>query len=102
MQKSKRTKALEIPPKVKRIVHERDGYRCLVCGSYNGEPVAHFIRRSQGGKGVAENVVTLCYRCHMMFDQGCDRRAIEAHLERYLRSKYPDWDREKLYYKKGE
>ena len=35
-----------------------------------------------------------------MYDQGSDRRAIEAFTEEYLRSKYPDWDREKLIYKK--
>jgi hypothetical protein len=36
-----------------------------------------------------------------MYDQGSDRRAIEAYTEEYLKSKYPNWDREKLVYKKG-
>jgi hypothetical protein len=35
-----------------------------------------------------------------MYDQGSDRRTIEAYTEKYLRSHYPDWDREKIVYKK--
>jgi hypothetical protein len=37
-----------------------------------------------------------------MYDQGSDRRAIEGYIEKYLKNLYPDWTREKLYYKKGE
>jgi 5-methylcytosine-specific restriction endonuclease McrA len=65
-------------------------------------PNSHFIRRSQGGLGIPENIVTMCMRCHQMYDQGSDRRAIESHTEKYLKSLYPDWSREKLYYKKWE
>ena len=36
-----------------------------------------------------------------MYDQGIDRKAMEAYTENYLKSKYPKWDREKLIYKKG-
>ena len=35
-----------------------------------------------------------------MYDQGIDRKAMEAFVENYLKSKYPEWDREKLIYKK--
>ena len=38
----------------------------------------------------------------MMYDQGSDRREIEAFTERYLRSKYPNWDKTKLVYRKWE
>ena len=102
MPKSKRAKACDIPKKVKDIVWERDQYRCIICGSHEGQPNSHFIRRSQGGLGCERNIVTMCYRCHMMYDQGVDRRAIEAYTEKYLKSLYPDWSREQLYYKKGE
>lgn len=102
MPKSKRAKACDISKKVKDIVWERDGHCCIICGSFNAMPNSHFIRRSQGGLGIEENIVTMCMRCHSMYDQGSDRRAIEAYTERYLKSKYPDWDREKLIYKKWE
>ena len=99
--KSKRAKACDISKKVKEIVWERDGHRCIICGSFQAMPNSHFIRRSQGGLGIEENIVTMCLRCHSMYDQGVDRRAIETYTERYLKSKYPNWDRERLIYKKG-
>ena len=100
--KTKRAKACDISKKVKDIVWERDGGKCIICGSIYAMPNSHFVRRSQGGKGIPENIVTMCQRCHMMYDQGSDRRAIEAFTEKYLKSIYPDWNREKLYYKKWE
>ena len=100
--KSKRAKACDISKKVKDIVWERDNHRCIVCGSNQAMPNSHFIRRSQGGLGIPENVVCMCRRCHMMYDQGSDRKAIEAYTEKYLKNLYPDWSREKLIYKKWE
>lgn len=100
--KSKRAKACDIPKSVKDIVWERDGRKCIICGNRYAMPNSHFIRRSQGGLGIEENIVTMCMMCHRMYDQGIDRKAIEAYTERYLKSKYPNWDREKLIYKKYE
>lgn len=102
MLKSKRAKACDISKKVKDIVWERDGGKCIICGSRYAFPNSHFIRRSQNGLGTEENIVTMCQRCHSMYDQGVDRRAIEAYTEAYLKSIYPNWDRTKLTYKKGE
>ena len=99
--KSKRTKALDISPEVKAAVAERDGGRCVLCGR-PGAPNAHFIPRSQGGLGIEENVVTLCIECHNRYDNGAFRAQTEAELEAYLRRLYPDWSREKLYYRKEE
>lgn len=98
--KSKRAKACDIPKKVKDIVWERDNHCCIICGSNQAMPNSHFIRRSQGGLGIEENIVTMCMRCHSMYDQYIDRTAMETFVENYLRSKYPDWDKEKLFYKK--
>lgn len=52
--------------------------------------------------GIEENIVTMCYLCHQMYDQYIDRKNMESYIEQYLRSKYPNWDREKLFYKKWE
>lgn len=97
---NKRTKALQIPIKVKRIVYERDGGRCVLCGA-PGDPVAHYISRAQGGLGIEQNVLTLCCRCHREYDQGPNRRAIKSQLADYLKSRYPAWDETKLTYRKG-
>ena len=100
--KSKRAKACDITKKVKDIVWERDGHKCIICGSYQAMPNSHYIRRSQGGLGIEENIVTMCQRCHYMYDQGGERESIASYTERYLRSKYPNWNPQNLIYKKGE
>ena len=99
---TKRAKACDISKRVKDIVWERDGHRCIICGSYQAMPNSHYIRRSQGGLGIEENIVTMCQRCHRMYDQGPERKLIATYTERYLRRNYPDWNPEKLIYKKGE
>ena len=99
MSKAKRTKALEIPPKVKKAVYERDEGCCVWCGR-QGEPNAHFISRSQGGLGIEENILTLCFYCHMRYDQSEHRKDMREFFKGYLESKYPDWNEEDLVYKK--
>ena len=100
--KTKRAKACDITKKVKDIVWERDNHRCIICGSGFAFPNSHYIRRSQNGRGIPENIVTMCQRCHMMYDQGPERKLIASYTERYLRSKYPNWNPENLIYKKWE
>lgn len=101
---SKRSKACDIPMKVKHVVWERDHHHCIFCGSPYAMPNAHYIARSHGGKGIEENIVTLCQTCHHNFDNGKSkevkeaiRRKIEAHLQRF----YPDWSIDLLKYKKS-
>lgn len=98
MAKSRRTKALEIPPKVKQKVLERDG-ACVWCGR-PGQPNAHFIARSQGGLGIEENILTLCFDCHRRYDQTDQRAKMREYFKNYLQEQYPGWGESKLYYKK--
>ena len=98
--KSRRTKALEIPQTVKNKVYERDGGCCVWCGSPSGQPNAHYIPRSHSGLGIEENILTLCWPCHMKYDQSTARSEMGEYFKRYLESKYPEWDERKLYYKK--
>lgn len=99
MSKSQRTKALEIPPKVKNAVYERDGGACIWCAK-RGQPNAHYIPRSRGGLGIEQNILTLCWDCHMAYDQTGNRERMGDFFKGYLKSKYPDWDEENLIYKK--
>ena len=106
----KGTAATAITADVKRTVAPRDEFDgwpcCIVCGqpAPHAAPTAfscaHYIPRSQGGLGVEQNIVTLCPRCHGMYDQGIDRKSIRNYIKEYLQSKYPDWDEEKLYYRR--
>lgn len=97
--KHKETKATSIPMEVKRRVWARDKGRCIVCGA-PGLPNAHYIRRSQGGLGIEENIVTLCPQCHHDFDNGFRREEIGAWLSEYLDKWYPDFPDEKRVYTK--
>lgn len=93
------TKATSIPIEVKKKVYMRDGGKCVVCGK-PGLPNAHYIRRSQGGLGIEENVVTLCPECHHDYDNGFKREEIGAWLSEYLDKWYPDFPDEKRVYSK--
>ena len=95
----KMTKATSIPTEVKKKVYIRDGGRCIVCGE-PGAPNAHYIRRSQGGLGIVENIVTLCPKCHHDFDNGFRRREIGDWISEYLDKFYPDFPDEKRVYSK--
>lgn len=93
------TKAVAIPASVKRVVEERDGGRCIICGN-PGSPNAHYIARSHLGLGIPGNIVTLCQECHREYDQSPNREAYRAEIEKYLRKKHPGWNPEELIYKK--
>ena len=100
--KSKRTKALEIPKKVKLIVWERDNHRCIFCPrdvpwNYAN---SHYIKRSHGGLGIEQNIVTACPRCHHNFDDTPKRKEMLLVAKRHLMSLYDNWNEEDLVYKK--
>lgn len=98
--KSKRTKALEIPPMVKRKVYERDNHRCVFCGRYCdvSNACAHFIPRSSGGLGIEENILTLCNDCHRAYDQSDRRTKMRRVFKQHLSECYPGWDEKSLIY----
>ncbi len=95
----KMTRATAIPKAVKESVYRRDHGLCVICGN-PGLPNAHVVRRSRGGMGIEQNIVTLCPRCHREFDEGQNRSAYEDRILCYLKAHYPDWNREDLIYKK--
>ena len=98
---NKRTKALAISQAVKKAVYIRDKGICVLCGG-QGDPVAHVVRRSQGGKGIEQNIVCLCSRCHREFDEGQNREAAYCRIVTHLKHFYPDWNRADMIYRKGE
>jgi len=85
-------------------VWERDGHRCVLCGRW--VPVdcacAHYIARSQLGKGIVENIITLCGECHTMYDNSEYRKPLRERLRKYLKSKHINWNEKKLVYSKWE
>ena len=98
----KSTKATAIPKWVKEAVEERDQHCCIICGNPRAEGNAHYIRRSQLGKGIMENVVTLCPKCHNDFDNGSKRKEYGRIIKDYLEMYYPGFPDEKRRYHKYE
>lgn len=100
---SKRSKACDISQKVKKKVWLRDDYKCIFC--HRWVPMscanAHYIKRSQGGLGIEQNVVTACPECHYEEDHGQNTKLYEDYMENYLKSIYgADWKKENLIYNK--
>ena len=102
--KNRRTKATDIPPKVKKVVEERDSIDghpvCIFCGSPNAKGEAHVISRAQGGLGVERNLVTTCIKCHALMDNSTSREYYVNRAKEYLKSIYPDWNEEELIFNK--
>ncbi len=107
--KSQRTKALEIPIKVKRAVAERDSIDGHPCCIWCGKPAplsdtlafsnAHVLRRSLGGKGTETNIVTLCWNCHQRFDGG-DKKMMIFICNQMKRHYGGEWSIKQQMYKK--
>lgn len=88
---SKRTEWTSIDKETRKYVLERDGNKCLVCGSRNFLTLAHiFVNRSHGGRGCKENLVCLCVRHHEILDNYIGEREkelsekISAYCKNYL------------------
>ena len=103
---SKRAKACDISPNVKKRVWERDKGLCIICGCPCAAPNAHYISRANGGLGIEENIVTLCTEfgngCHRQYDFGPRevREEIGSRIRDYLISHYPGWDEQNIIYRK--
>lgn len=104
MGKSKRTKACEIPPEVKKLVEKRDSINgtccCIFCGSPNAKGEAHVIGRAQGGLGIEKNLVSVCRECHGKMDNSIYRSLYIEKAKEYLKHIYPDWKEEDLIFNK--
>ena len=87
-----------IPQDVRERVYERDSYDgcpcCVWCGRPKYVEVHHFIERSRGGRGIEENLVCLCKRCHTKVHQG--DTDIQNFIREYLAEHYEGWDEQSL------
>ena len=54
----------EVWRKICEAVKNRDGHRCVRCGSTEKLTVDHIIPHSQGGSDLPSNLRTLCIICH--------------------------------------
>lgn len=84
---------LDVSPKVKKIVQERDQC-CIVCGSHRALTYAHvFVNRSHQGMGVERNIALLCMKCHNDYDNSNKKEKhdyVEKVVKDYMHSIYGD------------
>jgi 5-methylcytosine-specific restriction endonuclease McrA len=65
--KIKREKSAFLSMEEKRkIVYERDGYKCVECGSEENLTLDHTYPRSRGGDASVENFQTMCETCNKL------------------------------------
>ena len=86
----------KIPKLVSVAVWERDNRQCIVCGSPHADPNSHIVRRSQGGRGIPENIVTHCPECHRLYDS-YDEATSQATMD-YIKIVYPGWQESEVTY----
>lgn len=107
-----RNRKLQFDTKTKQLIVARD-MGCIFCitgyhmknndrYAYGIYDIAHYINKSAGGLGVPENGVLSCRYHHMLLDNGNKglRKEMLSMMRCYLKSMYPGWNEEELYYKK--
>lgn len=97
---SKLSRACDISPKVRKEVMERDGHKCIICGSVSNLQVAHFVSRSRLGLGIPQNLTILCDCCHFEFDNGKSHKELQKLVREHLQGLYEDWNEKDLIYSK--
>lgn len=53
-----------IPADVRRLIYERDDYRCVTCGTADRLTLDHIHPWSRGGEDHPDNLQTLCQPCN--------------------------------------
>lgn len=67
-------------------VDERDGGRCILCGSPFGLHHHHVRFRSAWGSDREDNMVLLCYKCHDIYAHGHKEKSYRSMFLEYLDS----------------
>lgn len=109
----KYTGKLRFDQKTRKRIYSRDQGTCIFCNmGYLNEctsemllgikDVMHFVPKSRMGLGVEQNGAIGCRYHHNLLDNGNKglRQDMLERFETYLRSLYPDWDKEKQVYRK--
>ncbi len=77
-----------IPERVKQFVFYRDSWHCRNCFNSNGLDPHHVIYRSAGGKDTADNLLTLCRKCHDDIHAGRLRLEVISVIENNITVKF--------------
>lgn len=62
--------------RIRKMILERDGDSCVVCGSRENLEIHHKNYLNVGNENLSD-LTTLCSTCHALFSQNCDNRYAE-------------------------
>jgi 5-methylcytosine-specific restriction endonuclease McrA len=99
---SKRSKACDISPKVRKEVLERDNHCCIICGANYGLQIAHYISRARLGLGIPQNLAVMCVHCHSEMDNGKYHKELQKAVKEHLTAHYDNWNEKDLVYRRWE
>ena len=54
------------PEALRNSIFERDGFKCIKCGSTVDLQIDHIIPFSRGGQTTEDNLQTLCLKCNIL------------------------------------
>lgn len=110
---NKRTRKLQFTEDEKRKIYIRQYGQCLFCEmKYHMNAVSsyeydlldfmHYINRSQGGLGIAENGVLGCRYHHSLLDNGNKglREEMLQIMKDHLKAHYPEWSEKNITHNK--
>lgn len=72
--------------KVRALVKERDGYRCVLCGSIFRLECHHIRFRSAYGSDTVDNMILLCNSCHHIYAHGKKEDSYRSMFLDYINS----------------
>lgn len=111
--RSKRSRSTEFSAKAREEIKARDGNNCIFCvmryQMEKADPyeqsikeIMHYIPRSAGGLGIAQNAAIGCKYHHMMLDNGNqgNREEMLGLFREYLSKRYRGWNEKELVYDK--
>lgn len=111
--KHKATRKHEFTQKEREKIYNRDNYQCIFCRieyhmysstqyGYQLEGIMHYIPKSQGGLGIAQNGALGCHYHHQLMDNGSKglRKEMQEFMKGYLMGMYPGWNEKDLVYDK--
>lgn len=111
--RTKKNQKYQFDADTRKHIYFRDGGECIFCRLgyhmeckdrmlYEIKDVMHYINKSQLGLGIPENGAIGCRYHHGLLDNGNRglREEMLSIFKNHLRQQYPDWDEEKLVYRK--
>lgn len=77
-----RIERAKVSNRIRFYVYNRDGHRCVRCGSRYNLEVDHIFPISKGGKSTVDNLQTLCHNCNTLKSNKIQYGAVDPKVKR--------------------